>query len=222
MSFEMLRGRLMGHLRTRVQNGEITERSLARLTGISQPHIHNVLKGAKILSQELEDQILTTLKISILDLFSLDELRSQLNNGGNLNRYRAVSVLDGLLGPGFPMPVQAARGEMHSVESILLDDVFRPQLVRLTDDPEMIPLVCANQLVLLDHSETARLAPTKAGHYAVSVNGSGVIRIIIKEGCRLFAATEMNREVRESWQELPAHADPLSIVRARVVWLNRR
>ena len=43
----------MGHLRTRIQNGELTERSLARLTGISQPHIHNVLKGAKILSPEL-------------------------------------------------------------------------------------------------------------------------------------------------------------------------
>src|SRR5258708_4204725 len=139
MSFEMLRSRLMGHLRTRIQNGELTERSLARLAGISQPHIHNVLKGAKILSPDLEDQILTTLNISILDLFSLDELRCQLNDGGNLNRYRTVSVLDGLLGPGFPMPVQASHGEMHPVESTLLDDVSLPHLVRLTHDPEMIP-----------------------------------------------------------------------------------
>ena len=212
----------MAHLRTRIQNGELTERSLARLTGISQPHIHNVLKGAKILSSELEDQILATFKLSILDLFSLDELRLQLDNGGNLNRYRAVSVLDGLLGPGFPMPVQASHGEMHPVECTLLDDVSRPQLVRLVEDSDMAPSVTANRLVLLDHSETARLAPTQHGYYAVSMNGAGVIRILFKEGSRLFAATERNRQQRELWQELPAACDPLSIIRARVVWLNPR
>src|SRR6266542_5768899 len=107
MSFELLRSRLMGHLRARIQSGELTERGLARLSGISQPHIHNVLKGKKILSSDLEDQILAMLKISILDLYSVDELRMHLYNGGGLNRHRAVRVLDGLLGPGLPMPAQA-------------------------------------------------------------------------------------------------------------------
>jgi hypothetical protein len=34
-------------LRERVMNGEISERRLAQLTGISQPHMHNVLKGTE-------------------------------------------------------------------------------------------------------------------------------------------------------------------------------
>ena len=92
MSFEKLRDHLIGHLRTRVQNGELTERSLARHTGISQPHIHNVLKGAKVLSPKLADRILATLKISILDLFSSDELRTHLDSGSSLNRYRAAGI----------------------------------------------------------------------------------------------------------------------------------
>ena len=114
----------MAHLRTRIQNGELTERSLARLSGISQPHIHNVLKGAKILSPELEDQIINTLKISILDLYSHEELRTHLNSGSGLNRYRALRVLDGFLGPGFPMPSHASHGEMYPVDCSLLDEVF--------------------------------------------------------------------------------------------------
>ena len=220
MSFEMLRGRLMGHLRTRIQNGEMTERSLARLTGISQPHIHNVLKGAKILSPELEDQILSSMKISILDLFSIDELRTQLDRGGNMEKYRAISVLDGLLGPSFPMPVQASRGEMHPVACSLLVNADGPQLVRLVEDPEMQPTVKANALVLLDRSERARLSPVAGEYYAVSINGSGVIRILHKVGCHFYAATERTRELPNSWLELPCGEEPLRHVHARVVWLE--
>ena len=221
MSFQILNRRLMEHLRARIQNGELSERSLARLSGISQPHIHNVLKGEKILSPKLEDKILITLKISILDLFTTEELNLQLNNGGSLNRYRALNVLDGLLGPGFTMPTQASHGEMQPVECSILGDVFRPQLARLGADLEMAPFVTANRLVLLDYSETARLTPKPDMYYATIIGGLGVIRILIKEGSRWFAATEQTREPRERWQELPVGTDPLSVIKARVVWLHR-
>jgi transcriptional regulator with XRE-family HTH domain len=59
---------LRDHLRLRIRNGEITERGLARKIGISQSHIHNVLKGARILTPEVADQILRHLKLSILEL----------------------------------------------------------------------------------------------------------------------------------------------------------
>ena len=210
----------MDHLRSRIQNGELTERSLARLSGISQPHIHNVLKGAKILSTELEDQILHVLKICILDLYTEVELRAHLDGGSGLNRYRAVQVLDGLLGPGHPMPAHASHGEMHPVDCSLLQEVFRPLVARLGEDPDMAPLVRAYQLVLLDYSETARIAIHSSAHYVAHIGGSGVIRVLFKEGARLYAATERTRETRELWQELPAVHDPLNTVLARVVWLD--
>lgn len=68
MNFATLRCRLIAQINWRVQNGELTERRLARLIGVSQPHMHNVLKGVRILSPEMGDRILRNLQISLLDL----------------------------------------------------------------------------------------------------------------------------------------------------------
>ncbi len=76
MDFSMLRYRLIACVKSRVRNGELTERGLARLTGISQPHIHNVLKGARVLSPFVADQILRELGLSLLDLVEPAELAS--------------------------------------------------------------------------------------------------------------------------------------------------
>lgn len=69
MYFETLQARLLDFIRWRVQNGELTERRLAGLVGISQPHMHNILKGVRTLSPEMADRILKTLEMSVLDLF---------------------------------------------------------------------------------------------------------------------------------------------------------
>lgn len=71
--FEDLYRRLLLHLRQRVRAGELTERGLARLTGLSQPHLHNVLKGARRLSAPLADQLLRRLRLSLLDLLTAEE-----------------------------------------------------------------------------------------------------------------------------------------------------
>jgi predicted transcriptional regulator len=68
MNLRDLQERLVANLRERVRGGEITERGLARLTGVSQPHIHNVLKGKKLLSTDLADQIMRHLRMDVLDL----------------------------------------------------------------------------------------------------------------------------------------------------------
>jgi len=73
MDFLELERRFLDHLRHRVRSGELTERSLARVTGISQPHIHNVLSGKRSLSLETADVILHVLHIDLLDLLDSDE-----------------------------------------------------------------------------------------------------------------------------------------------------
>ena len=77
MTFDDLRTRLVNNLRLRVRSGEVTERSLARLTGISQPHLHHVLKGKRQLSLEMADLILRRLDIDVGDLLSPEELRER-------------------------------------------------------------------------------------------------------------------------------------------------
>jgi hypothetical protein len=49
ISFEALLERLIFAVNARIKNGEYTERGLARILGISQPQMHNVLKGARTL-----------------------------------------------------------------------------------------------------------------------------------------------------------------------------
>ena len=74
MYFELLQLRLIAHVQQRVQRGELTERGLARHTGISQPHLHNVLKGARVLSPRMADLLLHHLHITLVDLLDADEL----------------------------------------------------------------------------------------------------------------------------------------------------
>jgi hypothetical protein len=73
VNFERLQKRLIDRLRAKVRNGEITERRLARIAGLSQPHVHNALKGIRALSPEASDRILRELRISILDLIDREE-----------------------------------------------------------------------------------------------------------------------------------------------------
>lgn len=76
MDFETLKRRLLAHVRTCVHNGELTERGLARMIGISQPHMHHILKGVRALSLENADRILRRLDLTVLDL--LEEPTSPL------------------------------------------------------------------------------------------------------------------------------------------------
>ena len=78
MTFDELRDRLVENLRRRVRSGAATERGLARSLGISQPHLHNVLKGKRVLSMENADDVLCRLQIDILHLIEPEELRESI------------------------------------------------------------------------------------------------------------------------------------------------
>jgi transcriptional regulator with XRE-family HTH domain len=75
MTFHDLQQRLVDELRLRVRSGAATERALARLSGISQPHLHHVLKGKRTFSIEKSDEVLRRLQIDVLQLILMDELR---------------------------------------------------------------------------------------------------------------------------------------------------
>lgn len=73
MDYATLYERLTGNLRDRIRRGEVTERGLARMTSVSQPHIHHVLKGKRALSAETADRIMRHLRIDLLDLIEPGE-----------------------------------------------------------------------------------------------------------------------------------------------------
>jgi len=68
--FTTLQARLIAYVNARIQNGEFSERALASLVGVSQPQLHNVLKGERNLHTPLADALLAKFRLSILDLLS--------------------------------------------------------------------------------------------------------------------------------------------------------
>jgi transcriptional regulator with XRE-family HTH domain len=68
MNFQNMHERLAEHIATKVRNGEITERGLAKRAGISQPHLHNVLKGKRFFSLQSADLVMQELDLSVIDL----------------------------------------------------------------------------------------------------------------------------------------------------------
>jgi antitoxin component HigA of HigAB toxin-antitoxin module len=73
MTLGDLQQRFVALLRNRVRNGELTERGLARMVGVSQPHMHNVLHGKRTFPVETTDDIMRHLRVDILDLIEPSE-----------------------------------------------------------------------------------------------------------------------------------------------------
>jgi transcriptional regulator with XRE-family HTH domain len=73
MTLGDLQQRFVALLRRRVRNGELTERGLARMVGVSQPHMHNVLHGRRSFSLQTTDDMMRQLRVDVLDLIEPDE-----------------------------------------------------------------------------------------------------------------------------------------------------
>jgi plasmid maintenance system antidote protein VapI len=78
VTFELLGERLLAFVRLRIKNGEYTERGLARILGVSQPQMHNVLKGARGLRPALADRLLRKFGITALELLTDAELNDAI------------------------------------------------------------------------------------------------------------------------------------------------
>ncbi|MBV9265243.1 MAG: helix-turn-helix transcriptional regulator [Acidobacteriaceae bacterium] len=68
VTFGQLLERFRLELVQRLNNGEFTERALARRAGISQPQLHNMLKGVRTFTPQMADRILKALRLSVRDL----------------------------------------------------------------------------------------------------------------------------------------------------------
>ena len=219
MYFEELRGLLLDRIRLRVHNGELTERGLARLAGISQPHMHNVLKGTRLLSAEMADRLLYHLRVSVLDLIDRGTLERHLRSEHDESAdYSYLPVLRGSLGPSVPWPTGSEVRERFAIPNRAMSRMWHPVVARLADDPRMYPLFAENDLVLLDQSHRARTEIEPGALYVLKKAGSGIIRRLRRAGDTLRVFAEHSQEPQEE-----IVIDPLSIthhVRARAILIS--
>jgi transcriptional regulator with XRE-family HTH domain len=222
MYFQTFQSRLVAAIRMKVRTGELTERRLARLIGISQPHIHNVLKGARELSPEIADLILRELKISLLDLVEHAELSARVSLSHAPRRYREVPLLDGRIGPGLEFPGNVSPVEFYPFPSTLLAPLVRPIAARLADDPKMRSTVGEGDLVLLDQAESRRQETDADALYLVSCSGEGLVRWV-RQGARcIYLAAADSFLHPPGWEHVPLTGRHLlEVVKARIVWIGR-
>ena len=71
MTFQMLHDQLVRELSRRVDAGDTSVSSLARRAGISQPHLHLVLKGKRGFSWDFADRAALVIGLRIEDLVAL-------------------------------------------------------------------------------------------------------------------------------------------------------
>ncbi len=215
MHFDLLKRRLVEHIRLRVRGGELTERGVARLTGVSQPHLHNVLKGTKALSTPMADQVLRGLNLCLFDLREPHEWR--LHGGESV----PVPLFEGLLGPSLPWRFQQRPREFLRFPAPLLTRVADPVAVRLGADPRMDPLFHMGDLALLDCSENARQQPESDCCYVVEGAGYGLVRHVRLGGARLYL-TSLDNPNPLPWDFISlADRNILEVVRAKIVWIGR-
>jgi len=213
--------RLVAQVRARVRNGEISERSLARLTGISQPHIHNVLKGARLLSADMADQILRRLRIDLADLLAADvggaAQHPPSQEPAEPGECRMVALLDGWIGRENPYPHVAGRERYP----FLAADVARlesPVAARLAPDPLRTPMFAGRGVVLLERSERVRLGPDEESHFALDLGGAGTIGLVRRARRHLYLWVCL----ADAWQSIRLpDRDPLDVIQGRVSLIVR-
>jgi transcriptional regulator with XRE-family HTH domain len=85
VNFDDINKSLIRFVSLRIRNGDCTVRQLAKLVGVSQPQLHNVLKGVRPLKRELADALLAHFRISLIDL-----LESAANPGITMLAQRGI------------------------------------------------------------------------------------------------------------------------------------
>jgi len=223
MDFQLLQSRLIAHIKARVRNGDGTERSLARLSGISQSHMHNVLKGARIFSPEFADQVLNRLHIDLLDLVESAEAADMPRApSAQQPLYRTVALLGGYIGPEHPYPLGRNASGGYPFLQDDLQGLESPVAARLAPDPCMADLFTGGAVVLLDRSE-ARSSDPEEGYYALDMGGQGAIRLV-KPGIRRLYL--LGRDAGDDPQKWPSIALPnrslLQLIKGRVKLVVRR
>ncbi len=219
--FRTLAMRIVLHLNVLVRRGEMTERGLAKLTGYSQPHVHNVLKGARGLSADLADQILELLAIKLVSLFTQDELSGLAPP--SLTDAIPVPILQGRLGSGKPFPRRSERGQRRFFPLPVLTGLVSPTLAVLDrDELAMSPTLRPNDWVLLDRSPGVRRCPSLEQIYALSWKGRGFVGRCRVVGGALLVVVDNPLGGQQTPSPIPlAGCDVLEIVKGKLVWLGR-
>ena len=214
MYLDDVRTRLVELVRKRVQSGQFTERGLARLSGMSQPHLHNVLKQIRTLSLEAADQLLSGMKLGVEDLILRFPYGEDLGT-------RAVPSLNARVGPGISAQFLVFGG-YYPVPAKVVSSLVDPIMAQVAPDLGLPVSLQVNDIVLVDQNPAFRRSPLPDFPYLIASGNAAVFRYVRLGGTRIYLTDSPARTNPKDWHEIPLmKRDILEVVRGRVVWISR-
>jgi hypothetical protein len=207
--------RLLETARHRVRAGYVSERGLARVCGISQPHVHNVLKDCRALSTATADRLMRALEITIPELIWRRPEDVEV-------AVRSIPLIRQKIGPGSDANLKVFHG-YAPFPSSLLAGLVEPVAARLGAEMVLPAPFAPNDLLLLDQNEALRAAPSGGGCWVVSDYSGLRIRYVRMGAGRVYLAHEGNVHEPKAWESVQLKGRHiLDIVRARIVWIGRQ
>jgi len=213
-----LRKRLMDLAKHRISSGLLTERGLAKKCGLSQPHMHNVLKGVRSVSVEAADQILIALDCDVTDLILRFPFEGDLGT-------KAVPVLRTRIGPGISPNFRVFCGFLP-VPLAVVQGIVNPVIGRLAPDPSLPAGFKALDTVLLDQNPEVLLRPVSGSPYVLKNGESSHVRYPALQGGRVYLCQTPEPSTLEGVPYVSIHGgargkDILDLIRGRIVWISR-
>ncbi len=215
MHIEDLYDRLVDVARQRIRAGELTERGLSRMCGVSQPHMHNVLKSIRALSPGSAGRLMDALGVSLPELV-------WRSHDQNISAVRVVPIVRNRVGPGIEAVLTSWRGFMPFSQG-LVEHLSNPVVAQVGPDLVLPRAVAADDYVLLDQNPEIRRHPRGEKCWVVS-DGSGLrIRYVKVGGTKIYLANETTVNDPREWEAISLQGrDITDIVRARIVWIGRQ
>jgi hypothetical protein len=221
LTFQDAQLKLLAYVRSQIRNGELTERGFARSVGISQPHVHNVLKGVRNLSPQFFDLALKYFHLSLLDLIPIAELEAYFRARRISQQFSEVPLLDHAIGPGMPWSTGLGSGRKFQLPFATAYAPANLVAASLIGDPSMPSTIASFDIALLDISATHASVLVPDGVFVVERGNEAVLRYIRPGAQNYYLASDVTLDTPWDWERLPLSASELeSAVKARVRWIG--
>ena len=210
MDFATLTSRLASLIQGKIKGGEYTERGLARIAGISQPHMHHIVNGKRCLTPATADRLLRALGVNLQELI--------VESGGVAIPMREIPMLNDTIGPGKAWPIAQSVRETVTLPAAVIAGLYKPVAARVAFDPRMAHVLRDGELVVLDCKESAVEQPDPRQLYVVDWRGEGLIRWVRLGSTRLYVAAQDVVDQPLMWQSANLGGkSPREFVKARVL-----
>lgn len=220
MNFLQFQDRLISHLREKIRNGEVTERGLALNVGISQPHIHRVLKGEKALSLFNLDLMLQYLSRNLLHFCTAGEIEAcNAKLSASIRPMVEVPLYFSRIGPGCPWKGTLNRQDRRSIPCETIGALRQVALARVAPDPGMISSLQNYNLALLTKDD--HFSDDCESLYAIARGQEAVIRRVRHGRRRVYLVTDRAHNKPLQWEAIPlSNRASLPRIIGRVIWMG--